>query len=817
MSTIKIDRGFTQKIQAKGVCPSPSALPQPSPKKPKAGTKTALYAVTGGVLALIVIIIAVTAVRRTKETAPAAPAVQAAAAAQRPQMPVANKPLAVESAKPQEVQAPNKQPAAPVPSSQPPSQAVQNAPSQPRPSAREVPLGSPNGLSAEYYEGISGKYVGSLRNSEKFPDKPSRTVQIKKFELSENTRDNYGVRVRGFLTPPTSGKYVFEIYVDDSAELWLSTDDNPTNMRKLVTGIASQGKNWGSRKDQRSEECELEGGRRYYIEALMKEGTGADFLAVGWSGPVSDKMAVIDAPYLTPWSNSKLPPVAPKITRDAGPPPVAPIITCAAEGRRKAKAIREAALAPARAALAEQQRVNGAAYRFAAAAQALKDGKASWGASEALALIETGILRFELLNRLRIFVQSELARSRVKGVWVAFGGQADVTGASDEGVTVAPGRIVAWEKVPPDQMLRLINATLPKAQSDATTKSMLFLAAAVFCKEIAGGVDLALKYRERAIALNLTLQPLAEQVLGGSPDVILAQPRIEASRAELDRLAVTTAGLAEQIPMRRSELKALLNGFLPGLNVAFWENETCRSLDEFRKQGIATNRPPDSSLRLDDFATPENRGEKYVAIVKGYLMPSETNDYVFYIAADDQGEFWLSPDKDPSKARLCIKTDIHTGRQQWDEDTRKSEPVRLNQGTCYFVMALMREGQGGDHLAVAWSPANENKPALITSKNLRCEPVLGLPAAAQEIRKKIEEDALGAQSFMEEIARLNEEDAAQELAKVPVTTAKANELEKQAARAKEALDEVQKALHRIDAALPQLKEALRAPSGKTRK
>lgn len=815
MATIKIDRGFTQKIQAKGMCPSPRSLQQPPPKKPKGGPKWMFFAVAGGALALVVIIIAVTAAKRTKKTVPVAPVAQPAAVAQVPQQPAPTKPPAGVPVKPEEALMLGKQPSAPVPSSQP-SQKDQYPQPQPRPIVREVPLGSPTGLLAEYYEGISDKYISSLRDSEKFPGKPSRTVQIGKFELSENVLDNYGVRVRGFLTPPMSGKYTFEIYVDDSAELWLSTDDTPANMRKLVTGITSQGKSWGSRKDQRSDACELEGGRRYYIEALMKEGTGLDFLVVGWSGPVSEKTVVIDAQYLTPWSDAKPQQVA-KSWSDAQPQSVAPKTSSAVEERRKANAVREAALAPARAAVAEQQRVNGAVYRFAEAAQVLKDGKDTWGDPEARTIIEAAILRFELLNRLRVFLPVELARARLKGVWVAFGGQADVTGASDEGVTVAPGRIVAWEKVPPDQMLRLINATLPKAQSDATTKSMLFLAAAVFCKEISGGVDLAVKYRERAIALNRTLPPLADQVLGGPPEVIIAQPRIEAARAELDRLAETAEGLSEQIPQRRSDLKALVNGLLPGVNVEFWDDVTSRSLDEFRKQDIATSRPPDAAQRLDEFATPESRGEKYAAIVKGYLTPPETGDYVFYITADDQGEFWLSPDKDPGKAKLCIKTDIHTGRQQWDQDTRKSEPVRLDKGTRYFVKGLMREGQGGDHLAVAWSLASENKPALITSKNLLCEPVLGLPSAAQELQKKIEDEAQSAQSLSEEIVRMNEEEAALELAKVQATTLKVNELQKRVERAKEALDGAQKALQRIDAAMPQLKEALQAPSGINRK
>ncbi len=41
--------------------------------------------------------------------------------------------------------------------------------------------------------------------------------------------------------------------------------------------------------------------------------------------------------------------------------------------------------------------------------------------------------------------------------------------------------------------------------------------------------------------------------------------------------------------------------------------------------------------------------------MKGWLMPPITGDYIFSIAADDTGEFWLSADDDPAKkARVCF-------------------------------------------------------------------------------------------------------------------------------------------------------------------
>ena len=41
--------------------------------------------------------------------------------------------------------------------------------------------------------------------------------------------DNYGERIRGYLTAPVTGNYYFWIAASDSAELWISDDGEPVN------------------------------------------------------------------------------------------------------------------------------------------------------------------------------------------------------------------------------------------------------------------------------------------------------------------------------------------------------------------------------------------------------------------------------------------------------------------------------------------------------------------------------------------------------------------------------------------------------------
>ena len=799
MATIKIDRGFTQKIQQKGLLQTPSSMPpQPppkSPKGPKGPQKRMIFAVVGAVGVLVAMGLGISASRGSKKSAAPTAAPQQANIAKTPA------PAAPESVKPTQEQTTG-QPPETQSAPQTESQNAQNQQQQ-TPLMREIPLGSPQGLLCEYYEGIPEQPIRALLSAPTFPGRPSRTVQIRRFELQDNNGDDYGVRVRGYLVPTQSGKYRFAVCVDDSAEFWLSTDDTPTNLRKLIT-LDSLVETWDYRTDLLSEACELVAGKRYYVEALMKEGNGFDYLRVGWAVPGSDQPVIIDAPFLRPWVDS--PTAAQAATANTQ------VTTTEATEGEKPKNALPSALAPARAAVEEQQRLNGAAYRYAEASQILKAKRTNWQDPEAKDLIDTAILRFETLARLREFVQAELARAPIRGIWVAFGGQVDVTGANDEGVTVAPGRIVSWEKIPPDQMLRLINATVPKATGDAATKGTLFLAAAVFCKEVTGGVDLALKYRDRALAANSRLEHLAEIVLGGTPEKILAEARSQSARMELARLSASATGLAEKATKRQADL-APVTGLVPGLSVEYWENARFGSLNEARQQGFL-NKSPDSSQTIENFDVPENRSHFYIARVRGFLTPSVTGEYTFYIACDDQGEFWLSSDDTPAKLALCINLDSYVVPKSWDKDTRKSMPVSLVKGRYYSVEAFLKDNEGEDHLSVAWSLPKDDNPKLITAANLLHSDTVGYTPRVQEIRNQLDEDLQKILTLTTEVAQLREANGEPSDSSVPVTTEQANALQKQADRAKEALREAEGLLQRVDTTMPQIKVARRPEKAK---
>ena len=105
---------------------------------------------------------------------------------------------------------------------------------------------------------------------------------------------NYGERIRGYFTAPVTGNYYFWIAGSDSAQLWISDDNNQVNqvLRAWVTPTnnpTAPGQNgtsprqWNLQSSQQSGWLSLSAGQAYYLEVLHKAGVGTnDNWSVGW-------------------------------------------------------------------------------------------------------------------------------------------------------------------------------------------------------------------------------------------------------------------------------------------------------------------------------------------------------------------------------------------------------------------------------------------------------------------------------------------------------------------------------------------------------
>ncbi len=151
----------------------------------------------------------------------------------------------------------------------------------------------------EWWDNITGTSVGDLTKNPRFPANPSGRAELTKWEIDPDKKDNYGTRIRGYVHPPQTGKYIFWISSDDQSELWLSTDGNPANKVRICNVSSWTGtREWTKETNQKSAPITLEAGKHYYMESLHKEGTGGDNLAVAWQSETG-KREVITGDFLS--------------------------------------------------------------------------------------------------------------------------------------------------------------------------------------------------------------------------------------------------------------------------------------------------------------------------------------------------------------------------------------------------------------------------------------------------------------------------------------------------------------------------------------
>ena len=100
-------------------------------------------------------------------------------------------------------------------------------------------------------------------------------------------RENYGGRMSGVLTAPESGTYRFFIASDDHGLLRISTDADPANAVRVAeqTGCCN---NFTLDDGGLSGTVDLVAGNQYYMESLLKEGGGGDWMTVAWRMPSED-------------------------------------------------------------------------------------------------------------------------------------------------------------------------------------------------------------------------------------------------------------------------------------------------------------------------------------------------------------------------------------------------------------------------------------------------------------------------------------------------------------------------------------------------
>ena len=130
---------------------------------------------------------------------------------------------------------------------------------------------------------------------------------------------------------------------------------------------------------------------------------------------------------------------------------------------------------------------------------------------------------------------------------------------------------------------------------------------------------------------------------------------------------------------------------------------THRFVTSFSSMAITTNYDLSTNPDFADI-NPVNgarMGEFYGARVYGWITPTETADYTFFLRSDDGSELWISPDSSPENVVMaasqpgCCNGFSESG-------TLYSAPISMVAGQSYFIEGIYKEAGGGDYIEVAW-------------------------------------------------------------------------------------------------------------------
>lgn len=153
----------------------------------------------------------------------------------------------------------------------------------------------------EYWDDLGEGGLQALTSHPKFPGSPTGSQELTAFDGPVERADNYGAKISGYIHPPTTGEYTFFFASDDNGELSLSTDEDPVNKVRIAhVPEWTDHQEWEKFPEQKSKAIKLEAGKKYYIEARMKEGEGGDNLSVGWAVPGGRLERPIPGKWLTP-------------------------------------------------------------------------------------------------------------------------------------------------------------------------------------------------------------------------------------------------------------------------------------------------------------------------------------------------------------------------------------------------------------------------------------------------------------------------------------------------------------------------------------
>ena len=135
---------------------------------------------------------------------------------------------------------------------------------------------------------------------------------------------------------------------------------------------------------------------------------------------------------------------------------------------------------------------------------------------------------------------------------------------------------------------------------------------------------------------------------------------------------------------------------------------------------VVANNPTTLGYLSGQFSTrsvfPNDSHENYFARITGWITPTESGDFDFFLASDDASRLYLSTTETmPNPATdspICTRAGAGTTLYEPADGnpSTTAAPIPLVAGKRYAVTALYKEGTGGDYCMVAWRKTTDTTP-----------------------------------------------------------------------------------------------------------
>ncbi len=519
----------------------------------------------------------------------------------------------------------------------------------------------PGFLKFEAYTNITGAAVQGLLDDPSFPNSPAAVLWMTSFNTRtvypDDTHENYGGRITGFVSPPESGDYEFFLRSDDGSQLFLSTDDNVANLSAAPvaeeTGCCNAFQEPGA--TQTSAPTPLQVGKRYAIQVLYKEGGGGDFAQVAWrkvgDATPAAKLNPIPGAYL-----SAMIPSDGTITISKQPTNIT------------------------------------------------------------VAQNDSAIFSLEATGTISpLFVQWQkngVSLPGVTGLNAVFGPVA----ASDNGAKIRALLSIPGATITSDEVTLTVTADVTPPSIIAAIASDTFDTVTVdFSEAVAAasagaagsyGFDNGLTVTSVAILSPTRVRLATSKQTAGTTYVLTIKDIVD------------TAGVKSLADAKISvPAFALSRG---GLKLEAYYDLTGGAVQTLLDDARFQANTPDfigyvtaftSRLVFPDNASGLSTRDNYGGRLSGWIVPTETAQYEFFLRSDDGAQLFLSPDENVANAVMiaeetgCCNPFSDPGAPQ------TSEPKALTAGKSYYIYALWKEGTGGDYCDVAWRKVGDTNAA----------------------------------------------------------------------------------------------------------